>query len=80
MTGLGGWHQGPRCESRGKTTAMNCNGESDRPICTVEAIEQKRVQTLLAENVEGRGLTKGNPIWLNKPRAQNREGCGNDQI
>jgi hypothetical protein len=43
VTDLGGWPQGPRCESRGNTTAMNGNGESDRPIYTVEAIEQKRV-------------------------------------
>jgi len=42
---------------------MNGNGGSDRSICTVETIEQKRVQTPLAENVEGRDLTKGNPIW-----------------
>jgi len=43
VTDLGGWHQGLRCESQGSTTAMNGSGESDRPICTVEAIEQKWV-------------------------------------
>jgi len=59
---------------------MNGNGESDRPICTVEAIEQKRVRTPSAENVEGRGLTKGNPIWQNKHRALNRERGENDKI
>ena len=80
VTGLGGWHEGPRCKSRGSTAAMNGNGESDRSICTVEAIEQKRVRTPLAENVEGRDLTKGNPIWQNKPRALNRERGENDKI
>ena len=80
VTGPGGWHQGPRCKSQGSTTAMNGNGESDRPICTVEAIEQKRVRTPPAENVEGRGLTKGNPIWQNKPRALNRERGENGKI
>ena len=59
---------------------MNGNGESDRPICTVEAIEQKRVRIPPAENVEGRGLTKGNPVWQNKPRALNRERGEDDKI
>jgi hypothetical protein len=39
---------------------MNGYRKSDRPICTVEAVEQKQVGFLLAETVEGRGLTKGN--------------------
>lgn len=80
VVGLGGWPQGPRCESRWNTTAMNDNGESDRPIHTVEAIEQRRVRTPLAENVEERGLTEGNPIWQNKPRALNRERGENDKV
>jgi len=45
---------------------MNGSGESDRPICTEEAIEQKWVRTPLAENVEGRGLAKGNLFQQNK--------------
>ena len=59
---------------------MNGNGESDRPIHTVEAIEQRRVRIPLAENVEERGLTEGNPIRQNKPRALNRERGENDKI
>ena len=59
---------------------MNGNGESDRPICTGEAIEQRRVRTPLAEDVEERGLTEGNPIWQNKPRALNRERGENDKV
>ena len=45
---------------------MNWHGKSDRPICTVEAVEQKRVRFQLAEAVEGRGLTKGNLFRQNK--------------
>jgi hypothetical protein len=80
VTDLGGWHQGPRCESQGSTTAMNGNGESDRPICTVEAIEQRRVRVPLAENVEGRGLTKGNLFQQNKFRAQRPERSGSYEL
>ncbi len=79
VTDLDGWPQGPRCESQGSTTAVNGSGESDRPICTVEAIEQRRVRVPLAENVEGRGLTKGNPIRQNKHRTQQPErSCSNE--
>ncbi len=59
---------------------MNGNGESDRPIHTVEAIEQRRVRIPLAEAAEGRGLTEGNPIWQNKPQEQNRERGENGKI
>jgi hypothetical protein len=45
---------------------MNRHRKSDRPICTVEAVEQKRVGFPLAEIVEGRGLTKGNLFQQNK--------------
>jgi hypothetical protein len=45
---------------------MNRHRKSDRPICTVEAVEQKRVRYLLAEAVEGRGLAKGNLFQQNK--------------
>ena len=73
VTGLGIWRPGLRCESQGSTTAKNGDGESDRPICTVEAIEQKRVRIPLAENVEGRGLTKGNLFRQNKYWTQCQE-------
>ena len=52
---------------------MNGHGKSDRPICTEEAVEQKRVGYPLAEAVEGRGLTEGNLFQQNKYRAQSRE-------
>lgn len=76
MTGRSGWRYGPRCESQGNTTAMNGHRESDRPICTEEAVEQKRVGFPLAETVEGRGLTKGNLFQQNKLWAQYQEGSG----
>jgi len=51
---------------------MNGCGKSDRPIGTVETFEQRQVGILLAEEVEGRGLTQGNLLWQNKRRAQDR--------
>ncbi len=52
--------------------ATNGRGKSDRPIGTVETFEQRQARILLTEEVEGRGLTKGNPIWQNKRRTQGR--------
>ena len=52
---------------------MNGRGKSDRPIFTAEAAEQKRVRILLAEAVEGRGLTKGNLFRQNKFWTQDQE-------
>jgi len=56
---------------------MNRRRKSDRPICTGEAVEQKRVGFPLAEIVEGRGLTKGNLFQQNKfwTQGQERSGC-----
>ena len=52
---------------------MHGRGKSDRPIATAEAAEQKLVRFLLAEAVEGRGLTKGNLFRQNKFWTQNQE-------
>jgi hypothetical protein len=52
---------------------MNGHRKSDRPICTVEAVEQKREGFPLAEIVEGRSLTKGNLFQQNKYWAQYQE-------
>ena len=52
---------------------MNEPGKSDRPIDIEEASEQETVRSRLAEEVEGRSLTKGNPIYQNKLRTQDRE-------
>ena len=78
VSGRSGWRYGPRCESQGNTTAMNGHRKSDRPICTEEAVEQKRVGFPLAETVEGRGLTKGNLFQQNKFWAQYQEGSGHN--
>lgn len=78
MFGLGRWRRGPRCESQGGTTAMNGRGKSDRPICTAEAAEQRRVRFLPAEAVEGRGLTKGNLFRQNKFWTQYQERIGRE--
>ena len=73
MTVPGRWPWGPRREPSGGTTAANGHGKSDRPIGTCEASEQKRVRFPLAEEVEGRGLTEGNPPRQNELRAQDRK-------
>ena len=64
---------GTRHESERSTMAMNGRGKSDRPIGTEETFEQGRGRTQLAEEVEGRGLTKGKTFHHNKLRTQNRE-------
>ncbi len=51
---------------------MNEPGKSDRPIGTGEASEQESVRIRLAEEVEGRGLTKGKTFHQNKHRTQGR--------
>jgi RNA-directed DNA polymerase len=68
----GKWPWGTRHESERSTMAMNGRGKSDRPIGTVETFEQRQVRILLTEEVEGRGLTKGNPFWQNRRRTQDR--------
>jgi len=78
VSGRSGWRYGPRCESQGNTTAMNRHRKSDRPICTAEAVEQKRVGFPLAEIVEGRGLTKGNLFQQNKFWTQYQKRSGRD--
>jgi hypothetical protein len=77
VSGRNGWHDGPCCKSQGSTTAMDGRRKSDRPICTVEAVEQRRVRFPLAETVEGRGLTKGNLFQQNKiwTLGQERSAC-----
>jgi hypothetical protein len=56
---------------------MHGHRESDRPIGTEEAVEQKGVRFPLTEIAEGRGLTKGNLFQQNKfwTQDQGRSGC-----
>ena len=51
---------------------MDGPGKSDRPIGTGEASEQEQARSRLAEEVEGRGLTKGKTLHHNKHRTQSR--------
>jgi len=59
---------------------MNRPRQSDWPISTEEAVEQKRVGLALAENVEGRGQTKGNLFQQNKSWAQYLKRGGRDGL
>jgi hypothetical protein len=52
--------------------AMNGRGKSDRPVGTEEPFEQRQVRILPAEEGEGRGLAKGNLLWQNRRRTQDR--------
>jgi hypothetical protein len=70
---LGRWNQGTRCEPRGETTVMNEPGKSDRTLDTEEASEQDPERIRMAEEVEGRGQTKGKTFHHNKLRTQDRE-------
>jgi hypothetical protein len=56
---------------------MNEPGKSDRPIGTDETSEQESDRNRRAEEVEGRGLTKGRTFYQNKLRTQDRERVGN---
>jgi hypothetical protein len=47
---------------------------------TEEAAKQRWARYPLAEAVEERGLTKGNPLWHNKLRALNRERGEDEKI
>ena len=71
-TSLGKWPQGTRHESKRSTMAMNGSGKSDRSVDTEERSEQRRVGIPLAEEGEGRELTKENLFWQNKYRTLGR--------
>lgn len=52
---------------------MNGSGKSDRPIVPGKSPNKGRGAPRPAEEMEGRGLTKGNPRQQTRHRAQNRE-------
>ena len=58
---------------------MNEPGKSDRPKGTGETSEQKTDRNRMAEEVEGRGLTKGKTFHHNKHRTQSRESDRDEQ-
>ncbi len=49
---------------------MNERGKSDRPVVPVKS--SNNIGQPMAEGIEGRGLTKGNPQQQNAPRTQSR--------
>jgi group II intron reverse transcriptase/maturase len=51
---------------------MNERGKSDRPIVPEKPLNKGRGAPRFAEEVEGRGLVKGNPEQHNRDRAQDR--------
>ena len=57
---------------------MYANEKSDKVILPEKQSNNEGVPS--AENVEERGLTEGNAIWQNKPRALNRERGENGKI
>jgi len=72
--GLAGSRQGPCCESQGSTTAMNGRGKSDSPVIPGKLPNKGGGAPQPAEEVEGRGLAKGNPARKNRSRTQRRRG------
>src|SRR5712692_2312401 len=68
-----GWRSGPRREVQGHTPAMNGQGQSDRPV--VPPKSPNNAERSAAEEMEGRGLAKGNPSQQNAPRTPSRNGA-----
>ena len=72
MVVRGGWHRGPRQEVYGRTLTMHGQGQSDRPIVPTKF--PNKAGEPAAEEMEGRGLAKGNPNQQNAPRTLSRDG------
>src|SRR6266571_807113 len=68
-----GWRGGPRREVHGHTPTMNGPGQSDRPVVPTKSPNNAGAPA--AEEMEGRGLAKGNPSQQTAPRAQDRVGA-----
>src|SRR2546428_34104 len=68
-----GWPLTPRREVQGRTSTMNGQGQSDRPVVPTKS--PNNAGGSAAEGMEGRGLAKGNPNQQNAPRAQHRDGA-----
>ena len=64
------WHGGSCRKVQGRTPAMNERGKSDRPVVPVKSAN--KAGRPAAEQMEGRGLTKGNPREQNTSRSQSR--------
>ncbi len=66
----GGWRHGPCREVQGRTPTMNDHRKSDRPA--VLAKSPNKAERSAAEEMEGRGLAKGNLPEQNAARTQRR--------
>ncbi len=66
------WRGGSCREVQGRTPAMNEHGKSDRPVVPAKSVNKAGGPA--AEEMEGRGLTKGNPRQQNALRTQRRQG------
>src|SRR5215208_791090 len=69
----GRWHRGPRREVQGRTPTMNGHGKSDRPKVPMKS--PNKAGQPAAEEMEGRGLAKGNPRQQNASRTPSRQGA-----
>src|SRR5712692_2088065 len=69
----GRWGRGTRREVQGRTPTMNGHGKSDRPVVPVKS--PNNAGQPVAEEMEGRGLAKGNLQRQNAPRTPSREGA-----
>jgi RNA-directed DNA polymerase len=68
-----GWRQRSHREVQGHTPVMDDHGQSDSPA--VPAKSPNNLGPPGAEEMEGRGLAKGNPSQQNAPRTQGRAGA-----
>jgi RNA-directed DNA polymerase len=67
------WSCGTRREVQGRTPAMNEHRKSDSPIVPMKA--PNNAGQPVAEELEERGLAKGNLLQQNAPRTQRRPGA-----
>jgi hypothetical protein len=77
-TGLGGWHREVRAVNLRSTTAMNGCGKSDSSIVPVKPSNKGCGALKSAEEVEERGLTKGN--LFSETSSGHRAGEGMDMV
>src|SRR5919198_166463 len=73
LVARGRWCCGTRREVQGRTPTMNDHGQSDRPA--VPAKSPNNAGQPAAEEMEGRGLAKGNLPQQNAPRTPSRDGA-----
>src|ERR1019366_9598032 len=68
-----GWNCETGREVQGRTPTMNGHGKSDRPVVPMKS--PNNAGQPVAEEMEGRGLAKGNLQQQNAPRTLSRQGA-----